>query len=154
MPAPAGPALSGIGGWLLALLVLQVFYLVIDGLGMAYSAWIIVAGKRAAYGEPTRWMLVGQIVLHGTNFAAAVYATVLLATRRARFRMVFGLQLVLFALVPIGELAVYCTIMGVYQDRAAISEVPIAKVFVYLAIAVALGLYVRHSERVRNTFVR
>ena len=30
----------------------------------------------------------------------------------------------------------------------------IAKVFVYLAIAAALALYVRHSERVRNTFVR
>jgi Protein of unknown function (DUF2569) len=153
-PAPWGSEPRGIGGWLLALLVLQVFYLVVDGLGVAYAAWILAVGKRAAYMEPTRWMLAGQIILHGANFAVAVYATVLLAMQHARFLGIFKLQLVLFALVPLGELAVYWTLMGVFHGRAAIPEVPIGKVFVCLVISVALGVYLRHSDRVRNTFVR
>jgi hypothetical protein len=79
---------------------------------------------------------------------------VLLATQRRRFRRIFPLQLALFALVPVGELAVYIVLMARSEGRAALGDVPITKVFVHLAIAFVLGLYVRHSDRVHNTFVR
>jgi hypothetical protein len=114
----------------------------------------MVAGERGVPMAPLRAMLAGQVVLHGASFVAAVYATVLLATQRAGFPRAFRLQLIVFALVPVGELALYWTIRNVFEGRAALAEVPIAKVFVYLAIAAALALYVRHSERVCNTFVR
>jgi len=139
---------------LLVLLVLQVFYLVVDGIGLALAAWFAVVGKPGVPLDPLRANFVGQIVLHGACFAVAVLATVLLARRHAIFVRVYKLQLILFALIPLGELALHRTIMHMFKGRAAIGEATISKVLVFLAIAVGLGLYISRSKRVRNTFVR
>ncbi len=156
-PPPSLPAevpLQGLGGWLLAVIVAQGFYLLVDGLGLVLATWQTLFPTKAVRHWPADAMRIGMMVIHGINIAVAVYATVLLAGCRMSFPKVYRLQLMIFAFVPIAELLLYHCINWTADGRAAIFPPPPSKYFVNIVIAFVLLSYVGTSTRVRNTFVR
>lgn len=148
LPTPAKTSLEGIGGWLLALVILQCFFLFFEGVWLLKYCWQFIVGWQGVPQSVARLVRGGQIIMHGPLLGFAIYATFLLSERRARFVKIFSIQLALFAFVPLGEIVLAAVAVGAISWQAGVSFV------IHLLIAVGLYRYLERSVRVRNTFIR
>lgn len=148
-PAASRPQPQGLGGWLLALVILQCFFLLFEGFGTFTFVVNFVVGVPGVPSARLAYFLM--VVLHGSLLLAAAFATYLLAERRARFVKIFSLQLLIFAAVPLVEMLV---LLITLDGWSFVSPKLLLRIVAHILIAIGLRLYLESSVRVRNTFVR
>ncbi|MDI1282898.1 MAG: hypothetical protein PSV46_00755 [Reyranella sp.] len=94
-PALGKSPLQGIGGWLLALAILQCFFLFFEGIALLKFGWQFFVAWEGVPQSVARPVLGALIIMHGPLLGFAIYATFLLSERRARFVKIFSVQLAL-----------------------------------------------------------
>ncbi|MBI3199461.1 MAG: DUF2569 family protein [Rhodospirillales bacterium] len=151
--APGKSPPQGIGGWLLALAILQCFFLFVEGIGLLKYGWEFIVGWQGVPQSVARLVRGGQFIMHGALLGFAIYATFLLSERRAHFVKIFSVQLALFAFLPLGEIVLLVVITALDGWPGFPWQLSV-KFIIHVLIAVGLYRYLESSVRVRNTFVR
>lgn len=108
------------------------------GFGVLKTAWEVIVGLPRVSPLIARISSAWLLLVYGCLLAVMGYATFLLTERRARFVRVFGLQLVIFALMPLAELPVRIAIVWSWGYSFAGSGELFLRIVGHVLIAVIL----------------